>query len=67
MYCSSTNTLIQETVAGPQTVFRMKSTPSTCINQLECVAEDMILPLSGSISVSVVTVTGIELIRVATR
>ena len=57
-YCSSTNTLIEETIAGPPTIFRMKSTPSTCINQIECVAEDMVLPLSGSTSVSIVTVIG---------
>ena len=57
-YCSSTNILIEETIAGPPTIFRMKSTPSTCINQIECVAEDMVLPLSGSTSVSIVTVTG---------
>ena len=58
IYCSSTNTLIEESIAGPQTIFRMKSTPSTCTNQVECVAEDMVLPLSGSISLSIVTVTG---------
>ena len=54
MYCSSTGVLIFESTAGLETSFRIKSTPSVCYDRVECVAEDTVLPLSGSASAAII-------------
>ena len=58
VYCSSTGVQIFESRSGSDASFRIKSTPSMCFNKVECIAEDMVLPLSGSASVSITSVTG---------
>ena len=58
VYCSSTDVLIFESTAGLETSFRIKSTPSVCYDRVECVAEDTVLPLSGSASATITSVTG---------
>ncbi len=58
VYCASTGVLIFESIAGIETSFRMKSTPSVCYDRIECVAEDTVLPLAGSASETITSVTG---------
>ena len=58
VYCSATGVQIFESRPGSDTTFRVKSTPSVCFNMVECIAEDRVLPLSGSASVSITSVTG---------
>ena len=58
VYCSSTGTLVFESLSGSETSFRIKSTPSVCYNKVECVAEDTVLPLTGTSSVTINSVTG---------
>ena len=47
-----------ESAAGSDNSFRIKSTPPVCYDRVECVAEDTVLPLSGSGTVSITSVTG---------
>ena len=58
VYCSSTGVQVFESSRGSDASFRIKSTPSTCFNKVECIAEDRVLPLSGSASVPISSVTG---------
>lgn len=58
VYCSVTGMLMFESAAGPESSFRIKSTPPVCYDRVECVAEDTVLPLCGSDSVSIASVTG---------
>lgn len=51
-----------ESTVGSQNSFRVKSTPPVCYDRVECVAEDTVLPLTGSDSVSVTSVTGAPII-----
>jgi hypothetical protein len=59
VYCSSTGALVFESVVGSEVTFRIKSTPSVCYDKVECVAEDTVLPLTGSGSETISSVTGI--------
>lgn len=61
VYCDSTGLVIFESMAGQETSFRIKSTPSVCYDRVECVAEDTVLPLTGSTSTTI-TVTGTVLL-----
>lgn len=47
-----------ESATSSESSFRVKSTPSACYDQVECVAEDMVLSLSGSEFISIRSVTG---------
>ena len=58
VYCSSSDVVVFESLAGLETSFRIKSTPSVCYDKVECVAEDAVLPLSGSASTTITSVTG---------
>lgn len=58
VYCGATGVQMFESRPGSNTTFRIKSTPSVCFNKVECIAEDRVLPLSGSASVSITSVTG---------
>lgn len=58
VYCDSTDVVIFESISGQDTSFRIKSTPSVCYNRVECAAEDTVLPLTGSSSVAITSVTG---------
>lgn len=58
MYCDATDVVIFASTAGSDTSFRIKSTPSVCYDRVECVAEDMVLPLTGSSSTTIASVTG---------
>ncbi len=57
-WSSATGVLIFESTAGLETSFRIKSTPSVCYDRVECVAEDTVLPLSGSASITISPVIG---------
>ena len=58
VYCTSTDVKVFESGYSSDATFRIKSTPSTCYNKVECVAEDRALPISGSASFAISTVTG---------
>ena len=61
VYCNSTDVQVFESSRGSGTSFRIKSTPSTCFNKVECIAEDRVLPISGSVSIPISSVTGKDL------
>ena len=58
VYCRATGILVFSSTAGLETSFRIKSTPPLCYDQVECVAEDTVLPFTGSASSSITSVTG---------
>lgn len=58
VHCASTGVVIYESLAGPANSFRIKSTPSLCYDRVECVAEDTVLPLTGSTFATITSVTG---------
>lgn len=58
VYCSSSGVLMYESLAGSDTTFRVKSTPPSCYDRVECVAEDTVLSLSGSYSITITSVRG---------
>ena len=56
--CDATGVILFESSPGQETTFRVKSTPSSCYDRIECVAEDMVLPLTGFASTTISSVTG---------
>lgn len=58
--CDATGVIIFESSPGQETTFRIKSTPSSCYDRVECVAEDVVLPLTGFASVTITSVAGMQ-------
>ena len=56
--CAATGVVVFESAAGQDTSFRVKSTPTVCYDRVECIAEDTVLPLTGTSSVTISSVTG---------
>ena len=57
--------IIFESSPGQETTFRIKATPSSCYDRIECVAEDVVLPLTGFASIIVTSVEGKLLLCIA--
>ena len=50
--------VVYQSGVGTSTSLRVKSTPPECFDVVECVVEDQVLPATGSVSVSLVSVVG---------
>ena len=53
-----TGLLVYESEFGSVNYFRVKTTPPICYDRIVCVAEDMVLPASGTASITVTSVSG---------
>jgi len=58
VYCSVTGLLVYESELGSINSFRVKTTPPICYDKVVCVAEDTVLPASGTASITVTSVSG---------
>jgi len=57
--CASTGVLVYESNLGASTTFRIKSTPTVCYDKVECIAEDRVLSLTGTGTMTISSVSGI--------
>ena len=58
--CASTGALVYESNLGSSTTFRIKSTPTVCYDQVECIAEDRVLSLTGTDTLTISSVSGTD-------
>ena len=58
VFCSATGILMHESVPDSSNSFRLKSTPAMCFDMVECIVEDIVLPLAGSASLTITSVVG---------
>ena len=59
VYCSSTGLLVYSSDFSSSNTFEVKSTPSLCYDEVECVVEDKVLPAIGASLLTVNSITGI--------